>query len=80
MPKYSPMKSIHEAHKPISFKNIPYVNHQTRALNPKQNKITFKKMNCPPVANGLWMPLPHFHLHSSQEAISGDGIIIYGIQ
>lgn len=80
MPKRSPMKSIHEAHKPISFKNIPMSTPQTRAVNPKQNKITFKKMNCSPVANWLWMLLPHFHLHSSQAAISGDGIIINGIQ
>lgn len=53
---------------------------QTRAVNPKQNKITSNKMNCSLVANWLWMLLLLSHLHSFQAAISGDGIIMDGIQ
>ena len=80
MPKCPPVKSTHGAHKHISFKNLVYVNPQTRAVNPKQNKITSNKMNCSPVANWLWMLLLLSHLYSFQAAISGDGIIIDGIQ
>lgn len=80
MTKCLPVKGTHDAREQISFKNLVYVNPQTRAMNPKQNQITSKKMNCSSVANWLWMLLLLSHLHSFQAAFSGDGIIIDEIQ